>query len=127
MDPVRGVVELPVGVAVALLQRVPRAHAQLNRNNVGLNVREVVGCTGEVRGIAVSGESVARDVVAAAYGLELGGIRLQDGAELGMAVGPWRVVDGSHGHVMDHPPLIPAALVVDDEQSVDVGEYVDER
>ena len=28
---------------------------------------------------------------------------------------------------MNHPSLIPAALVVDDEQRVDVGEDIDER
>ena len=31
-----------------------------------------------------------------------------------------------YGEVVDHPPLVPAALVVDDEQRIDVGEDIDE-
>src|SRR5207247_2856134 len=65
VDPVRGVVELPVCMAVALLQRVPRAHAQLNRDDVGLRVREMVFRAGKVRWLAVGGEDIAGHIVAA--------------------------------------------------------------
>ena len=127
MDPVGGVVELPVGVPVALLQRVPRAHAELNRDDVGLAVREAVVRAGEVLRIAIGGEDVAGDVVVGAHAAQRIGIGLEYGPELCVTVRAWRVVDRGDGQIVDHPPLVPAALVVDHEQPGDIGEDVDER
>jgi len=33
---------------------------------------------------------------------------------------------GGDAQVVDHPSLVPAALVVDDEQAREIGEHVDE-
>ena len=127
MDPVGGVVELPVGVAVALLQRIPGPHAQLNGDDVGLGVREVIARAREVHGLAIRGEDVASHVVAGAHGRQRVGIGLQKRAELCVAVGAWSIIDGGDRQVVDHPSLVPPALVVDHEQPRDVREYVDER
>jgi hypothetical protein len=43
-----------------------------------------------------------------------------------VAVGAWRG-DGGDRDVVDHPPFIPAALVVDDEHWGNIGENIDER
>src|SRR5439155_15141228 len=65
VDPVRRVVELPVGVGVGLLERVPGAHAELDRHHVGLLVRKMIGRAGEAHVVPVHGEDRARDVVTA--------------------------------------------------------------
>ena len=44
-----------------------------------------------------------------------------------MAVRARCVVHRGNPQVMDHPPLVPAALVVNNEKPGDVGEDVDER
>ena len=80
-----------------------------------------------MRWIAVRGEDVARDVVVTAHCGQQVGIGPQNGAELRMAAGTRRVVDWRDCQVMNHPSFIPAALIVNDEQARDVGEYVDER
>src|SRR5207249_9520695 len=38
VNPVRRVIEFPISMTVALLQRIPRAHAELDRDNVGLPI-----------------------------------------------------------------------------------------
>ena len=114
MDPIRGVVELPVGMAIALLQRVPRSHADLNGNDVRLLVGKMVVWTWPVGSIAVHGKESAGNFVAT---FQFVGVRLQNRTELCVAVRARRVVDWRHLQVMDHPALIPAALVVNDKQS----------
>src|SRR5260370_17409862 len=42
-NPIGRIVKLPIGVAVALLQRVPGAHAQLDRHGVALAVQLSMG------------------------------------------------------------------------------------
>src|SRR2546428_14075060 len=76
IEPVGGVVELPVCVAIALLQRVPGAHAQLDRHRVRLEVREVVGWAGEVDGIAIRRKDGPRVVMARVLGRQAVGILL---------------------------------------------------
>src|SRR5262245_6851591 len=49
VDPVRRVIELPVGMAVGLLQRIPGTHAQLNGDDVGLSARKMIRCVRESR------------------------------------------------------------------------------
>src|SRR5205823_5507985 len=38
VNPVRRVIEFPIRMTVALLQRIPRAHAELDRDDVGLPI-----------------------------------------------------------------------------------------
>ena len=68
----------------------------------------------EARALAVGGEEVARDVVAGPQGGEHGGVLQQELSEERMAVGARRTDLGDR-EVVDHPALVPAALVVDDE------------
>src|SRR5205814_6574114 len=84
VNPIRRVVEFPIRVPVTLLKRVPRAHAQLNRNDVCLMIRKVIVGAGEMRRFPVGGEDRAGNIVAAAHCLELCGVGLQDRAEAGM-------------------------------------------
>src|SRR5437867_9444476 len=83
---------------------------------------------GEVRWISIGSKDAAGNtVVAASHGPQSGGVGWKDGAELSMAIPPGGAIDRGDRQVMDHPPFVPATLVVDDEQAGDVGEYVDER
>ena len=117
------IVELPIGVGIALLHRVVGPHAHMNRDDIGLSVGEAVGRAGEMRGPAVAGEDMSRHVVAGPHLLQNLGIALGNRSELRVAVRA-RSGDGWHRDVMDHPALIPAALVVDDEQGGNVGEDI---
>src|SRR5262249_37741198 len=94
VNPVGLVIELPVSVPIALLQRVPGAHTQLNWNDIGLRIRKVVGWAGKVRRVAICSEDVARYVVTGAHGEKRVGIGLQDCAELCMTVAARYVIDG---------------------------------
>src|SRR6266852_9803204 len=89
MDPVRGVVELPVGVAVTLLQRVPGAHAQLNGDDVGLDVRKVVACTGKAHRLAIDCEELAGHVMVTPHGSKGRSVSGCNCPELHMTVRAW--------------------------------------
>ena len=109
---------------VRLLHSVVGAHALVNRDDVCLLVWEVIGLTREVRDATVDREDVPRYIVARAHLFEDRRVALGDSSELRMAVGARRC-DLGNGDVVDHPPFIPAALVVDDQQWRDVGENID--
>src|SRR5215813_10069854 len=127
VDPVGAeVVELPIGMDIRLLHGVVSAHALVNGDNIGLQVGEAVGGAGEVRGLAVEGEDIPWHVVAGPHSLEDIRVLLGDHSELRVAVGASRG-DGGDRDVVDHPPFIPTALVVDDEHWGNVGENIDER
>src|SRR5204862_8004330 len=78
VNPVCGVVEFPIRVTVALLKRVPGAHAQLNWDQVGLLIRELIASAGSMRRQAIRGEDMAGNVVPFSHRFELVGIGLQD-------------------------------------------------
>src|SRR2546427_9482352 len=61
------VVELPVGVSADLLQGVVGAHAFVDRHDIRLYIREVIGLTGQVGGVPVGGEDGARGVVVVSH------------------------------------------------------------
>src|SRR5215510_15477561 len=125
MDPVRPeVVKLPVSVGVTLLEGIVGAHTQIEGNNVGLNVRKMIEHIWQADRLSVHGKGVAGNVVAASHGFKGGGVRRSDRAELRMAIVAWgRDID--YIKVMDHPAFVPAALIVDDEQSRNIGEDID--
>src|SRR5262245_8920826 len=81
---------------------------------------------GKMRILAVDGEEVARNAVVSPHSGQLYGVRGRDLPELRT---PLRVRRGDirHPQVVNHPPLIPATLVVDHEQAADVREDIDER
>ncbi|ABF88336.1 putative lipoprotein [Myxococcus xanthus DK 1622] len=126
VDPVGRVVELPVLVCVGLLERVVRAHAELERHQVRDTVREVVGSARGAGLLAIDGEEVAGHVVATSHLRQQCGVVRGDGPVDRAAVLA-RLVDFRHAQVVNHPPLVPAALVVDDEKTRDVRDDVDER
>ena len=99
---------------VRLLHSVVGAHALVNRDDVCLLVWEVIGLTREVWAVTVDREDVSRYIVACAHFFEDRGVALGDFTELRMSVGARRS-DLGNGDVVDHPPFIPATLVVDDE------------
>src|SRR5204862_4319710 len=76
---------------------------------------------------AVHREDIPWNVVPRARRLQHGGVGGRDRAERrrARAVRP-RQGDVRYGEVVDHPPLVPAALVIDYEQRIDVGEDIDE-
>ena len=80
-----------------------------------------------MNGLAVHGEDMARHIIAGSHCREDLGIRRENRAELGVAVLARIGIDRCDHKVVDHPTLVPAALVVDDEQSGNIGEDVDER
>jgi len=115
VNPVRPlVVELPIRVNVRLLIGIVRPHALIKGDDIRLFVGEVVGGAREVRSPAVDREDVSWDVVAGAHSLEDVSVAFGDRSELGVAVLA-RSGDIGDGDVVDHPPFIPATLVVDDE------------
>src|SRR5215510_11479740 len=127
MDPVRPeVVKLPVSVGVTLLEGIVGAHTQIEGNNVGLNVRKMIEHIWHVGRLSVHGKGVAGNVVAASHGFKEGSVRRSDRAELRMAIVAWGC-DIDYIKVMDHPAFVPAALIVDNEQSGNIGEDVDKR
>src|SRR3989442_5008640 len=86
MDPVRGVVELPVGVAVGLLQAVVGSHAQVNRDDVRLHVGKVIAFTGKALRIAVDGEDLAGHIMVTPHGGKGRGVSGRDRPELCVTV-----------------------------------------
>src|SRR2546428_6853216 len=86
MDPVRGVVELPVGVAVGLLQAVVGSHAQVNRDDVRLYVGKVIAFTGKALRIAVDGEDLAGHIMVTPHGGKGRGVSGRDRPELCVTV-----------------------------------------
>ena len=115
VNPVRPlVVELPIRVNVRLLIGIVRPHALIKGDDIRLFVGEVVGGAREVRSPAVDREDVSWDVVAGAHSLDDVSVAFGDRSELGVAVLA-RSGDIGDGDVVDHPPFIPATLVVDDE------------
>jgi len=86
----------------------------MERDDIRLHVRKVVRSAREVRLLAVDGEDVSCHVVAGAHFLEDCDVALGKRSELRVAV-PARSRDGGDRDIVDHPPFIPAALVVDRE------------
>ena len=76
-----------------------------------------------MRRLAVDGEDVSCHIVAGAHSLQDCGVALGNCSELRVAVRRGSR-DGGDRDIVDHPPFIPAALVVDDEQRVNVGEDI---
>ena len=97
-----------------MLEGIVSPHALIDRDDVCLVVGEVVGGAREARSLAVDREDVSCDVVAGAHSLQYLGVALGNRSELRVAVGA-RLGDGGDRDVVDHPPFIPTALVVDDE------------
>jgi hypothetical protein len=127
VDPVGAeIVGLRVRVYVRLLVRVLRPHALIDRNEVGLHVRRVIRRAGEVRGTTVDGKDVTRHIIPGTHPREELGIALGYRSELRVPVFARRG-DVGNSDVVDHPPFVPATLVVDDEQRRDVGEHIVER
>ena len=77
--------------------------------------------------VAICGERVPRQVVAASHRLEQSSIRRKYGSKLRVSVGSRFGLSSGDGQVVNHPALVPAALVVNHKQIRDVGEHVDER
>src|SRR4029453_5095056 len=123
--PVRVWVELPVGMAVGLLQAVVGPHAELDRNEVGLDVRKVIARGRKADFVAIDCEKLARRVVMASDVVNRDGVGRGHLSELRVPVGPWGSRIGND-EVVDHPSFVPARLVVDDKQPRDAREDVDE-
>src|SRR5215472_2669907 len=75
--------------------------------------------------LAVSSEDSTGHIVATPHGFQRGGVGSGDLAELRVAT-PVRTRRASirDGKIVDHPALVPAAFVVDDEQSGDIGKDI---
>src|SRR3989442_13572794 len=86
MDPVRGVVELPVGVAVGLLQAVVGSHAQVNRDDVRLHVGKVIAFTGKALRSAVDGEDLSWHIMVTPLGRKGRGVRGRASPEIHVPV-----------------------------------------
>ena len=110
-------------MGIGLLHGVVGPHADVDRHDVALAVGEFIGRAGKVRGSAVDGEDMSRHVVAGSHSLENLRVAGGDRSECRTTAGARRG-DQWDGDVVDHPPFIPATLVVDDEQRGDVGEHV---
>src|SRR5207245_10149381 len=95
------------------------------RNDVRLHGRKAVALVGEAHGVAVGGEDLTGHVVVAPHRSEGGRVGGRDRCELRVTVCAWLRHRRYH-QIVDHPSFVPAALVVDDEESRDVGENVDE-
>src|SRR6185503_19808571 len=67
VNPVCRIVELPIGVTIALLETVIRTHAQLNRYDVGLDVWEAVLGVREVDCPPIDCEQSSSQVVPRAH------------------------------------------------------------
>src|SRR3984893_15101962 len=68
MDPVRAlIVEFPIGMHIRLLEGVVVSHALVDRYDVGLHIREVIGRAREVRGATVDSKDVPRNIIAGAH------------------------------------------------------------
>jgi hypothetical protein len=115
------IVGLPIGVNVRLLEGIVRPHALVNWDDIRLHIGKVVFCAREVRRPSVDSEDVARHIVAGAHSLQYLGVALGNRSELCVAVLA-RSRNIGDRDVVDHPPFIPAALVVDDEQRRNVSE-----
>src|SRR5947209_12244493 len=77
-------------------------------------------------GFAIYGEGMAGNIVARADLRQIGSILGKQHAELGMIISACFAVYRSDLLVVNHPSLVPAALVVDHKQVRDVREHVDE-
>src|ERR1700719_3653410 len=86
----------------------------------------MVGRARQVHGFAVRAEGGAWNVIAGSHFSQFVRIGRQNRTKLGVAIFARSRVDTGHGEVVNHPPLIPAALVVNDEQPRDVRKHVDE-
>ena len=76
-----------------------------------------------MRSLAVDREDVSGHIVAGAHPLQDVGVALRERSELRVTALA-RSGDIEDGDVMEHPPFIPATLVVNDEQWRDVGEDI---
>src|SRR6266446_3026264 len=87
MNPVGSeIIEFPVGVGIRLLQGVISPHAHVERYDVGLAVRKVIGSAWKMRRVTVNGEQIAGQVVAVSHAFEDRRVGGQDGAKLGVPV-----------------------------------------
>src|SRR5215218_8407252 len=89
MHPVRIFIELPVRMAVGLLQAVVRPQAKLNRNDVALDAWELIASGRKTDIKAVSSEDLAGHVMAAPHRSQCVSIILCDFPEWCAAVGAW--------------------------------------
>src|ERR1700720_4517602 len=87
MDPVGSlVVELPVGVNVALLQTVVSAHAEVDGYKVALLIGKMITRAGRTDRISVEGKDRTRNIVTSAHLFQRGSIGRENRAELRMAI-----------------------------------------
>src|SRR6266404_4102528 len=86
----------------------------------------MIGGAWEMHYIAIPGEDVSGSIIAASHRGERGGILCGDCAELRAAAIRSASADRRDHYVMNHPSLVPARFVVDDEQPGHIGEYIDE-
>ena len=100
---------------VRLLHGIVGSHAQVDRDNIGLNIGEMVGRTRKVDRFSVHGKYVTRNIIAISHCLQSGGIRGQNRAKLGMAILTWHRIDWRNGEVVDPDDLLvvrPASPLV---------------
>ena len=110
-----------------MLQGIVCTHAQIQGNDVGLNIRKMIEYIWQVDSLSVHGKGVARNVVAASHGFKGCSVSVGDRTELRMAVGrTWRR-NIRHVKVVNHPAFVPATLIIDYEQSGNIGEDIDKR
>jgi hypothetical protein len=87
MHPIRPlIIEFPIGMTVALLKAVVRAHADVDWYGVALHIGEMVFCARKVRRISVNGEDGAGHVVMHSHVFQNRSVRRQDRAKLGVTV-----------------------------------------
>src|SRR5262245_12734217 len=119
MNPVRVRVELPVRMAIGLLQAVVGAHTQVERYKIALrsHVREMIICRWESYRVAIdSKQSSCRGVVSRAHLLEQGRISGRNFAELRMSILSW-IRNAGDSQIPYHPSFVPSAFVVDYKQA----------
>src|SRR5215831_11230728 len=103
-------------MAIALLQRVPGSHAQMDWDGVALTVREMVRGDGEAHDFSVDSEDVPGHVVVIPHRGKGGCVGGGDGSELWTATGEWGG-DRDYSQIVDHPPLVPPTLIIDHKES----------
>src|SRR5258706_9196623 len=86
----------------------------------------MIGSAWEMHYIAIPGEDVSGSIIAASHPGERGGILCGNCAELRAASIRSARGDRRNYYVMNHPSLVPARFIVDDEQPGDIGEHIDE-
>ena len=99
-----------------------RPQTDREAGGIGLNIREMVLRARKMHLVAVGGEDSAGHVVASSHGFQRGGVGSGELAKLRVAT-PVRTRRGDlrDSNIVDHPAFVPPALVIDDEQTGDVG------